>query len=200
MLAPKQAASSFQESMDDPVNSNDASSIGETPDFGELYAELRSLAQRRLAQLPPGQTLQPTALVHEAWMRLAGRESVLPEGRRSLMFLVMRAMRDLLVEDARRKASLKRGGVRSRAPIEEIPISNDGDLEDVLAVHEALEALELESPESAKIVGLRYFAGLTVPETAEVMSCSVSTVERQWSYARSWLRRHMDGAEGPQES
>jgi RNA polymerase sigma factor (TIGR02999 family) len=167
--------------------------IDPAPDFDALYEELRRLARQRLAELPPGQTLQPTALVHEAWLRLAGRTSPLPPGRRALMFLVTRAMRDLLVEDARRKGALKRGGAQARVPLEDGESAHAVGGEDVLAVDEALEALEHESPDAAPVVGLRYFGGLTVPEVAEALECSVSTVERQWAYARAWLRRRMDG-------
>lgn len=159
-----------------------------------LYDELRAIARRRLAGLPPGQTLQPTALVNEAWMRVAGRDSPLPPGGRALMFLISRAMRDTLVEDARRKGALKRGGERVELGAEpELPA---GDPLQVLAVHEALEALEREDPEHAEVVALRYFGGLSVPEVAEALGCSTSSVERRWTYARAWLRRRMDGAQG----
>lgn len=163
-------------------------------DFDGLYEELRRLAKRRLDELPPGQTLQPTALVHEAWLRLEGRESPLPPGRRSLMFLVVRAMRDLLVEDARRKGALKRARIDSRIPLESVATSTELEGDGVLAVDEALAALEGENSELAQLVGLRYFAGLTVPEVSEFLGVSVSTVERQWAYARAWLRRYMDNA------
>jgi RNA polymerase sigma factor (TIGR02999 family) len=102
-------------------------------------------------------------------------------------------MRDLLVEDARRKGALKRGGAQARVPLEDGESAHAVGGEDVLAVDEALEALEHESPDAARVVGLRYFGGLTVPEVAEALECSVSTVERQWAYARAWLRRRMDG-------
>lgn len=162
------------------------------PGFEALYGELRRLAQRRLAELPPGQTLQPTALVHEAWLRLARRGSPLPPKRESLVFLMTRAMRDLLVEDSRRKAALKRGGTGERVSLEAADAQVASEGEEVLAVDEALQALEHESPEAAQVVGLRYFGGMTIPEIAEATACSVSTVERQWTYARAWLRRHMD--------
>ncbi|MCA8979755.1 MAG: sigma-70 family RNA polymerase sigma factor [Planctomycetes bacterium] len=164
---------------------------GSHPDFEALYDELRRLAQRRLAELPPGQTLQPTALVNEAWLRLAGRDSPLPPGRRATMFLVSRAMRDLLVEDARRKGTRKRGASGERVPLEAADRAVDSGTEDALAVSEALEALERESEATAQVVQLRYFGGLTIPEIADALGRSVSTIERQWVYARAWLRRRM---------
>ena len=170
----------------------DSASEAPDSDFAGLYDELRALARRRLGELPPGQTLQPTALVHEAWMRVAGRDSPLPPGRRSLVFLIGRAMRDTLVEDARRKGALKRGSSPQRVELTEDAALAPGDGFEVLAVHEALEALEVEDPESAQVVLLRYFTGLTVPEVAEALDCSVSSVERRWGYARAWLRRRMD--------
>jgi RNA polymerase sigma factor (TIGR02999 family) len=177
--------------MDQPPDSARAGAEPPPEDFTALYDELRALAQRRLAELPPGQTLQPTALVNEAWLRIAGRDSPLPPGRRTLVFLVSRAMRDLLVEDARRKAALKRGGERERVPLDDQGLGDDDGHLELLAVHEALQALEAEDPDSAQVVSLRYFAGLSVPEVAEGLGVSVSTVERQWVYARAWLRRRM---------
>lgn len=178
--------------MSDALSDLSPSARDASGDFARLYAELQRLARRRLSELPPGQTLQPTALVNEAWLRLAGRDSPLPPGRRSLMFLVSRAMRDILVEDGRRKAALKRGGERQRVSLDdEALVGAAAGEEDVLAVHEALAELEREDPESAEVVALRYFAGFTVPEVAEALAVSVSTVERQWVYARAWLRRRM---------
>jgi RNA polymerase sigma factor (TIGR02999 family) len=184
--------------MDDPLPTDSSQgSQAEPPDFAALYDELRALAQRRLAELPPGQTLQPTALVNEAWLRIAGRDSPLPPGRRTLVFLVSRAMRDLLVEDARRKAALKRGGTSERVPLDAQDLLADNDHEELLAVHDALRGLEAEDPDSAQVVALRYFAGLSVPEVAEALGVSVSTVERQWTYARAWLRRSMSCRDRP---
>lgn len=182
--------------MDEHRPTPDLQGADRGPDFDLLYAELRRLAQRRLAELPPGQTLQPTALVHEVWLRMAGRESPLPAGRRPMLFLATRAMRDLLVEDARRKSTLKRSGSRGAVPLEDAACVQSSEVrpEELLAVHAALEALELESSEAAEVVNLRYFGGLTVPEVAEALGRSVSTIERQWVYARAWLRRRMDEA------
>lgn len=176
--------------------------VGESspPDFDALYDDLRRLAQRRLAELPPGQTLQPTALVNEAWLRLAGRESPLPPGRRPLMFLVSRAMRDLLVEDARRKGTRKRAASGERVSLEAAEQAAGSGAEEVLAVSEALEALERENEETAQVVQLRYFGGLTIPEIADTLGRSVSTIERQWVYARAWLRRRMADARGDDEA
>lgn len=169
-----------------------------------VYDELRHLAVARMGRIPPGQTLQPTALVHEAWMRVAGRRPEGWAGRAEFFHAAARSMRDILVEDARRKAGPKRGGDRKRLVLDEdsgLAIEPpDGD---VLALDEALRRLEAEHPEPARVVGLRYFAGLTVEEVADVQDVSVSTVERHWRLARAWLRRALgepdDAAADPAE-
>src|SRR5947199_1588102 len=120
-----------------------------------------------MARLPPGQTMQPTALVHEAYLRLVGKGPVQLEGRRHFFFAAARAMRDILVEQARRKAGPERGGGRRRRELDEACAVVEPPAEDVLAVHEALEELEQQDPVKAQIVLLRYFSGLTTDETAE---------------------------------
>src|SRR5215469_7585759 len=132
-----------------------------------VYAELRKLAQARMARLPPGQTLQPTALVHEAYLRLLGKEDLHLESRRHFFFVAARAMRDILVEQARGKAGPRRGGDRRRVELRELA-ADEPVPEEVLAVHEALAELEKEDPLKAQIVNLRYFAGMTIPEAAQV--------------------------------
>ncbi len=154
-----------------------------------LYDELRKLARARVARLPPGQTLQPTALVHEAYLRLVGKQDLRLEGRRHFFFAAARAMRDILVEQARRKAGPRRGGDRRRAELGEVAVEPPPD--DVLAVHEALAELEKADPVKAQIVNLRYFAGMTEPEAAAVLGVSERTLQRQWRFIRAWLRKHL---------
>src|SRR5215813_6495691 len=134
-----------------------------------VYAELHQLARARLARQPSGQTLQPTALVHEVYLRIAGDGNVTWEGRQHFFFAAARAMRDILVEQARRKAGPKQGGGRRRKELDEACAVLEPPSDDVLAVHEALEELERRDPLKAQIVLLRYFSGLTMDETAAVL-------------------------------
>ncbi len=166
-----------------------------------VYEELRRLARARMANLAPGQTLQPTALVHEAYLRVIGTEDPGWDGRGHFFGAAAQAMRDIVVEAARRKATLKRGGDRKRVDLD------DGDLairppgDDVLAVAEAIKRLEADDPRKGQIVNLRYFVGLTAEETAAVLDVSVTTVEREWRYIRAWLRTQLsDRNEGPSSS
>ena len=152
-----------------------------------VYDELRQLARARLARLPPGQTLQPTALVHEAYLRLLGKHDLQLESKRHFFFAAARAMRDILVEQARRKAGPERGGGRHRQELDEACAVLEPPTENVLAVHEALEELEKQDPLKAKIVLVRYFSGLTTEETADVLGMSASTLDRKWRYIRAWL-------------
>jgi RNA polymerase sigma factor (TIGR02999 family) len=161
-----------------------------------VYDELRTLAKARMARLPPGQTMQPTALVHEAYLRLIGKGDVPLEGRRHFFFAAARAMRDILVEQARRKAGPKRGGDRRRVALKETaagePVS-----EEVLAVHEALAELEKEDPLKAQIVNLRYFTGMNIRETAQVLGVSERTLHRHWRFIKAWLRGRLRGPDDP---
>jgi RNA polymerase sigma factor (TIGR02999 family) len=152
-----------------------------------VYEQLRKLARARMAQLPPGQTLQPTALVHEAYLRLTDKSDVSWESRQHFFFAAARAMRDILVEQARRKAGPVRGGGRQRQELDEACAVLQPPSEDVLAVHEALDELEKEDPVKAQIVLLRYFSGMTTDETAEVLGVSASTLDRKWRYIRARL-------------
>jgi RNA polymerase sigma factor (TIGR02999 family) len=156
-----------------------------------LYEELRRLAQARVARLGPGQTLSPTELVHETYLRISGGRDYDFEGRRHFFFAASRAMRDILVERVRHKASLKRGGGYLRVAIDGVDVTVAAPREDLLDVDRALAKLERECPDRARVVELIYFGGLTAPETAEVMGMSLATVERRWSYARAWLRREL---------
>ena len=152
-----------------------------------VYEQLRKLARARMAQLSPGQTLQPTALVHEAYLRLTDKSDISWESRQHFFFAAARAMRDILVEQARRKAGPARGGGRRRRELDEACAVLEPPADNVLAVHEALDELEREDPVKARIVLLRYFSGLTTDETAEVLGLSPSTLDRKWRYIRARL-------------
>jgi RNA polymerase sigma factor (TIGR02999 family) len=160
-----------------------------------VYDELRKLAQARMANLPPGQTMQPTALVHEVYLRLVGMGDVPLEGRRHFFFVAARAMRDILVEQARRKAGPRKGGDRHRVEMREQ--ATEPVPEEVLAVHEALAQLEQEDPLKAQIVNLRYFTGMTVAETAHVLGISERTLHRHWPFIKAWLKSRLRGPEDP---
>jgi RNA polymerase sigma factor (TIGR02999 family) len=165
-----------------------------------VYDELRKLAAARLAQEKPGQTLQATALVHEAYLRLVGPESKQQWDSRGHFFAAAaEAMRRILVEQARKKARLKRGGDHRRIDqndSEFVMASPDSTETDVLALDEALTRLAEQHPEKARLVQLRYFAGFTVDQAAEALGISPATADRHWAYARVWLLREMS-AEGP---
>jgi RNA polymerase sigma factor (TIGR02999 family) len=156
-----------------------------------VYDELRRLARARMARLGPGQTLTPTELVHEAYLRVVGGKYDSFEGRRHFFFAVSRAMRDLMTEGVRRRGSLKRGGNYQLLPVEITELAAVDPGENVLDLDLALQKLERESPDRAQVVLLSYFGGLTHPEIAEVLGLSRATVERRWSYARLWLRREL---------
>jgi RNA polymerase sigma factor (TIGR02999 family) len=144
-----------------------------------------------LAKTPPGNTLQPTALVHEAYLRLVGSGDPGWQGRKHFFGAAAQAMRDILVEQARRKARIKHGGGRVRLELNHIDAPAAPQPEEVVAVDEVLGKLEKEDPRAAQVVVLRYFGGLTEPEAAAVLGVSESTVVRDWRYARTWLFREL---------
>jgi RNA polymerase sigma factor (TIGR02999 family) len=157
-----------------------------------VYDELRRLAAQRLTREKPGQTLQATALVHEAFVRLVGTDTA-PQwnGRGHFFAAAAEAMRQLLIERARQKKRIRHGGGRQRIDLDmQLCISADGD-DTLLSINDALERLAAKEPEPAQVVKLRYFGGLTIEETAAAMNVSVRTVNRQWSYARAWLYRQL---------
>ena len=156
-----------------------------------VYAELHQLARAQMARLPPGQTLQPTALVHEVYLRLAGKGDLPLEGRKHFFFAAARAMRDILVERARSKAGPKRGGGRRRVVLDEAVALTEPPPEEVLALHEALEELEKEDPLKAQIVNLRYFTGMSMQETAAVLGLSERTAHRHWRFTKAWLKSRL---------
>jgi RNA polymerase sigma factor (TIGR02999 family) len=157
-----------------------------------VYDELRRLAAQRLAQEKPGHTLQATALVHEAYLRLVDSETPQPwNGRGHFFAAAAEAMRRILVEQARRRNAAKRGGQASRVELEEAALAAPEPAVDVLALHEALERLEKVDPAAASLVKLRFFAGRTMGEAAEALAMSVRSAHDLWAYARSWLRREI---------
>ena len=152
-----------------------------------LYAELRDLAAALTARLPPGQTLQPTALVHEAYLKMVRGRDPGWEGRRHFFGAAARAMREILIDQARRKARGKHGGQVQRVELTEGLAVIEPPADDLLALDEAIQRLQAEEPRLAEVVMLRYYAGLSVEETAEVVGRSDRTVKREWRQARAWL-------------
>jgi RNA polymerase sigma factor (TIGR02999 family) len=159
--------------------------------LAQLYTELRALAGALTRQLPPGQTLQPTALVHEAYLRLMRNQDPGWESQRHFFGTAARAMREILIEQARRKASQKRGGQAQRVELTEGLAWIEPPADDLLALDEAITRLQAEDPRLAEIVQLRYYTGLSVEETADVVGASARTVKRDWRFARAWLARQM---------
>src|SRR5215468_9161202 len=166
-----------------------------------VYDELRKLAAHRLAHQTPGQTLQPTALVHEAYLRLVGDPGDQDWDSRGHFFAAAaEAMRRILVENARRKGRRKRGGGLTRRDLD---IAEEAAVpevrEDLLALDEALTRLAAVNPQAAELVQLRYFAGLSIPEAAQALGISSRSADRLWAYARAWLHQEMTGA-GPDDA
>jgi RNA polymerase sigma factor (TIGR02999 family) len=162
-----------------------------------VYDELRQLAAQRLAHEAPGQTLQPTALVHEAYLRLVGDGDGLHwESRRHFFAAAAEAMRRILVDAARWKKRPKHGGDRRREGLTDLDLPAATPPDELLALDEALTRLTAEDPAAAQVVRLHYFAGLPIEQVAEALGVSRATAYRQWSYARAWLRAAIDGTEG----
>ncbi|SIN94082.1 RNA polymerase, sigma subunit, ECF family [Singulisphaera sp. GP187] len=153
-----------------------------------VYDELRKLAAQKLAQERPGQTLQATALVHEAYLRLVDRELLVRwDGRGHFFAAAAEAMRRILVDSARRKRTEKHGGRIDVLGIDGLDVTAKAPSDDLLALNEALSKLEAEEPDKAELVKLRYFAGLSVADTAELLGISRATADRHWHYAKTWL-------------
>ena len=180
---------------------NDASRILHAAEQGDpqaasqllplVYAELRQLAAQRLASEPPGQTLDATGLVHEAYLRLIGDNPDQPwHGRGHFFAAAAEAMRRILIDNARRKRRVRHGGAKKRVSLDEALLADEAD-DRLLAVDEALDRLAAEEEKAAEVVKLRYFVGLTIEETAEVLGISVRTANRHWSYARAWLYQQL---------
>ena len=186
---------------------NDAAS-GDARAAAELlplvYDELRRLARQKMGQERAGHTLQATALVHEAYLRLVdGNTAKSWDGRWHFFAAAAEAMRRILVDQARRRGRIKRGGggvgPRQRVDLENVDLTVNEPPEELLAVDDGLTALAAQHPEKAQLVKLRYFAGLTIEEAAEAMGVSVATANRHWAYARAWLFRHLESS-GPTEA
>ncbi|MBT5708915.1 ECF-type sigma factor [bacterium] len=167
------------------VDGNDPDSAQDL--LPKVYAELRRLASSRMAQESPGQTLQPTALVHEAYIRITGNQSQQWADRRHFFASAAEAMRRILIENARRKKRIRHGGGLKRVDIEHIDIATSTDSDLLLAVNEALVKLEKEDPKGAELIKLRFFVGLTNVQAAKVLELSERTAKRTWAYARAWL-------------
>lgn len=161
-----------------------------------VYDELRVLAAAQLRGERADHSLQPTALVHEAYVRLAADDRTPWQDRGHFFRAAARAMRRILIEHARRRRRKKRGGGRRRVSLGAIEASSWDEPEDLLALDEALRRLERRDPRSAEVVQLRYFGGFSVPETAEALGVSERTVNREWTFARAWLRAALEQGEG----
>ncbi|NLH72840.1 MAG: sigma-70 family RNA polymerase sigma factor [Verrucomicrobia bacterium] len=157
-----------------------------------VYAELKRIAAQKMSGEAPGQTLQPTALVHEAWLRLVGSGDASFENRAHFFAAAAEAMRRILVDSARRKRALRRGGSATREELSEDHLVQGVLPDELLAVDEALELLAEEDPVGANLVKLRYFVGMTMEEAATAMGMSLRSAERAWTYARAWLRRQIE--------
>lgn len=154
-----------------------------------VYEELRKLAAVRMANEKVGQTLQPTALVHEAWLKIAGDGREHFANRRHFFKAAATAMQQMLIDVARRKQRLKHGANLSGEELHESRIATSVPSEELLAVHDALATLALEDPQAAEVVQMRYFVGMSVPEIAAALDLAPRTVDRHWAFARAWLKR-----------
>jgi RNA polymerase sigma factor (TIGR02999 family) len=156
-----------------------------------VYDELRKLAAQKMARENPGQTLQATALVHEAWLRLGGDEQPEWENRAHFFAAAAEAMRRILIDNARRRRAVRHGGNIERVPLDGLELAADVDDNQLLAVHEALDRLAAHDAVKAELVKLRFFVGLTIEQAARVLNLSEPTAKRHWAYARAWLYREI---------
>jgi RNA polymerase sigma factor (TIGR02999 family) len=170
--------------------------------FPLVYQELRQLAAQRMSKEAPGQTLQATALVHEAYLRLVGGEEQHWSNRRHFFSAAAEAMRRILIENARRKKSLRRGGGLKRVDIDKAVVAKDNDIspDDLIALDEALEKLSDEDKVSAELIKLRFFAGLTIEQAANILGIPRRTADRNWAYARAWLYREISKGDATAQS
>ena len=157
-----------------------------------VYEQLRLLAAQKLSAEPPGQTLQPTALVHEAYLRLIGPENPDWDNRSHFFAAAAEAMRRILIENARRKKTLKYGGDRQKVDLDHADLLLEGPSDDLLALDEALTRLAAQDPLKADLVKLRYFTGLTIDQAASALKISRATAIRHWSFARAWLYQQIN--------
>lgn len=177
--------------MNDVTHILDRVQQGDPKAAGELlplvYQELRSLAAFRMANESPGQTLQPTALVHEAWLKLVENEQQTWQNRAHFFGAATEAMRRILIDNARRKKAVRHGGGQQRLDIQDVDIAAGVKDDELLTVHEALDKFAAQDKEKAELVKLRYFAGLSFEDVADVLGISIPTAKRWWAYARAWL-------------
>lgn len=159
-----------------------------------VYAELRTQARRAMRRETPGHTLQTTALVHEAFLRLVDQRRIAWRNRAQFFGVAAQLMRRILVDSLRARRATKRGGGAHRLTLGDADVAVETPGDEVLALHEALERLAALDPAQARLVELRYFGGLTIEETAEVLDVSAATVKREWAVARAWLRRELEDA------
>ena len=152
-----------------------------------VYEELRKLAAHRMANEAAAQTLQPTALVHEAWLRLVGKENPKFANRAHFFAAAAEAMRRILIDNARRKRALRHGGGQQRVDLEHVDLASTGDDDQLLAVNDALDKLAAQSKSEAELVKLRYFVGMTLEEAADALGISARTADNYWAHARAWL-------------
>ncbi len=160
-----------------------------------VYQELRQLAAQRMKQEKPGQTLQATALVHEAYLRLVGAEDQNWDGRTHFFAAAAEAMRRILIDNARRKQRIKRGGGHQRVDLKDADLAIEAPSDDLIALDEALEKLSRKDQVKSDLVKLRYFAGLTLEQAANILKLSQRTAKRHWAYARAWLYREITRGE-----
>ncbi len=179
------------------IGSGDAKAAAELLPL--VYDELRKLAAARMKGESPEHTLQPTALVHEAYLRLVGKNEPGWQNRGHFFAAAAEAMRRILVESARQRRTLRRGGDRQRVDLDAIQAAEPATSDDVLALNDALEKLAAINCAKAELVKLRYFAGLTMEEAAQVLGISPATAHRHWNYARAWLHQEIGGQEGFQK-
>ena len=175
-----------------PLGENAAQSLNLSRVMPVVYDELRKLARKYMAREKAGRTLQATALVHEAYLRLMKEKAAIWHNRAHFCAIAAGSMREILVERARARAALKRGGSKVRVSLSDVRASGRDGSFDMLALHEALERLAKMDPQLVRIVELRFFGGLTVEETAEALGTSPASIKRAWSMARAWLRREME--------
>ena len=158
-----------------------------------VYEELRKLAAHRMANEAAAQTLQPTALVHEAWMRLVGKQTPKFQNRAHFFAAAAESMRRILIDNARRKRAVRHGGGQQRVDFDQAELASHSDDDQLLAVHEALDKLAAENAVQGELVKLRYFVGMTLEEAAEVLGLSPRTADNYWAHARAWLFRELKG-------
>ena len=187
-LVSAESAASYETHAPAPITDTGGKSLQLAEELLPLvYAELRKLAAQKMAGQAAGHTLQPTALVHEVWLRLSANGAAKFSGQTHFFAAAAQAMRHILIDAAKRKQSLRHGGELKRVNVADVQIASIAEDEELLAVHEAIDRLAAEAPQKAELAKLRYFTGLTFEEAAEVMGISVPTAKRYWAYARAWL-------------